>query len=84
MSRNALINDTQIVKFSKKYIPIELSLRPFLEGENPFSAIYELGPKDNQIHTSFFREASLRLPLWPLLIDFLRCTLLTLSQLSPM
>ena len=42
-----------------------------------------MGPKDYPIHTSFFREAGLQLSLWPLLVDFLRCTHLTLGQLIP-
>lgn len=46
MGRNSLINNTQIAEFTRKYTPKELSWRPIPEGEDPFNAIYELGPKD--------------------------------------
>ena len=53
------------------------------EGENPFDPTFPLNPTEYPIHTSFFKEAGLQLPLWPLLVDFLRCTKLVLTQLSP-
>lgn len=71
MGRNALINDVQIAEFTCKYIPKELNWKPVKAQENHFEKTYKLGPKDYPLHTSFFREASPQLPLWPLLADFL-------------
>lgn len=34
-----------------------------MEGENLLEEEYKLGPNDYPVHTSFFREAGLRLPL---------------------
>lgn len=42
------------------------------EGESLFVEEYKLGPTEYPVHTLFFREAGLKLPLWPLLVDFLR------------
>ena len=83
MGRNALINNTQTAEFARKDIPRELSWKPAPDGDDPIGALYNLGPKDYPIHISFFKQSDLWLPLWHLLVDFLRCTHLKLCQLSP-
>lgn len=47
--------------------------------ENLLVEKYKLGPKDYPIHTFFFKDAGLWLPLWPLLVYFLKCKHLALS-----
>jgi len=83
MGKHVLRTEAQIAEFNEKYIPKGYIWKPVPEGENPYDPTYPLGPNDYPIHTSFFKEAGLRLPLWPLLVDFLRCTKLVLTQLSP-
>lgn len=70
MGKNNLIIDTQIAEFTKKYIPKVLGWEPVKADQDPFEGEYKLSPKDYSIHTSFFREAGIWLPLWPLLVDF--------------
>lgn len=84
MGINALQADAQKAEFAFKYILDGYTLRVMMEGENLFKEEYKLGPNDYPDHTSFFRETGLQLPLWPLLVNFLRYTNLTLGQLSPM
>lgn len=82
MGRNELKIDAQKAEFTSKFI-----LRVFLAGYG------EKGkPLRRRIQTwfdriscphFFFREISLKLSLWPLLVDFFSFTRLTLSQLNP-
>lgn len=83
MGRNELKHDTQKVEFTSKYIPKGYTWRVMAEGENHFKEEYKLGPIEYHVHTLFFREVGLKLPLWPLLVDFLIFTHLMLGQLNP-
>lgn len=71
------------MEFTTKYIPKGLSWRTLKPNENPFIEEWKLGPNDYPIHTSLFNEAGLRLPLWPVMVDFIRYTHTTLGQLKP-
>lgn len=80
MGRYALIFDAKKAEFTIRYIPKGINWRLIEEDVNPFSEQYKLGPNEYPVHISFFKEGGLRLPLWPLLVDFIRCTNLTLGQ----
>lgn len=79
MGINDLVTNVQKAEFSTMYIPKGISWKVVGVDENLFVEEYKLGPKDYPIHTSLFKEVGIRLPLWPLLVDFLRCTHLTLG-----
>lgn len=63
MGKNALKIDAQKDEFASKYIPDGYTWRVTMEGENLLEEEYKLGLNDYPVHTSFFREVGLRLPL---------------------
>src|SRR3984885_10820485 len=80
MKRRILVTTEEREEFGANYIPVGLTWRICEDGEDPFESL-EIG--DTPIYASFFVEAGLRIPLAPLLIEFLRFTNLHLCQLAP-
>ena len=80
MSRFLISTDAALADFAQRFIPANCTVRLPTEKEDP-----TINPKDGEIgiYTVFFEQAGLRLPLDPLLCDFLRYCNMSLSQLSP-
>lgn len=79
------LTEASRLAFEDMYIPNEVVWRDYGDNEDPFRGSPTGSMPENQypIFISFFRVAGLRLPLHPLLVDFLREIRFHLCQLTP-